>query len=269
MTYRQRRESCNGGIARVVLLLALTAGTAGAIDLATARLVDLTHPFDETTIYWPTARHFQLEVVAHGETPGGWWYEANNFCAAEHGGTHMDAPAHFAEGHWSADQVPLDRLVGPAVVIDLGAQVARDRNAMLRVQDLEADEARNGRIPDGSIVLVRTGWSRYWPDPATYLGTAVPGDTAHLYFPGVSGEAATWLVTRRRIRAVGIDTASIDRGQSRDFRAHRAFTSANVPIFENLTALEMVPVRGATFIGLPMKIRGGSGGPLRAIAALP
>ncbi len=234
MTYRQRRESCNGSIAGLVLLLALTGGTGLAIDLDTARLIDLTHPFDETTIYWPTARHFQLEVVAHGETPGGWWYAANNFCAAEHGGTHMDAPVHFAEGHWTADEVPLDRLVGSAVVVDIGARVARDRDAMLRVQDLEADEARNGRIPDGSIVLVRTGWSRYWPDPATYLGTAVAGDTAHLYFPGVSGEAATWLVTRRRIRAVGIDTASIDRGQSHDFRAHRAFTSANVPIFENL-----------------------------------
>jgi len=161
MTYRQRRESCNGSVVGVVLLLALTAGTGRAIDLDSARLIDLTHPFDETTIYWPTARHFQLEVVAHGKTPGGWWYAANNFCAAEHGGTHMDAPVHFAEGHWTADEVPLDRLVGLAVVVDIGAQVARDRDAMLRVEDLEADEARNGRIPDGAVVLVRTGWSRY------------------------------------------------------------------------------------------------------------
>src|SRR5262250_2304611 len=249
----------------VCLAAGMMAANAGALEIDPAKVVDLTYSFGTETIYWPTARHFTLEVVNKGETPGHYWYEANNFCAAEHGGTHMDAPAHFAQGHWSTDEVPLDRLVGPAVVIDLGAQVARDRNAMLRVQDLEADEARNGRIPDGSIVLVRTGWSRYWPDPATYLGTAVPGDTAHLNFPGVSGEAATWLVTRRRIRAVGIDTASIDRGQSRDFLAHRAFGSANVPIFENLAALDMLPVRGATFIGLPMKIRGGSGGPLRAI----
>jgi kynurenine formamidase len=269
MRYRQQRESCNGWIGSVLLLLALSVGQCAATDLETARLIDLTHPFDETTIYWPTARHFQLEVVAHGETPGGWWYAANNFCAAEHGGTHMDAPIHFAEGHWTADEIPLERLVGPAVVIDLRARVATDRDALLRVQDLEADETRNGRIPDAAIVLVRTGWPRYWPDPATYLGTAVPGDTTHLHFPGVSGEAATWLVTRRRIHAVGIDTASIDRGQSRDFLAHRAFGSANVPIFENLAALDTLPARGAVFVGLPMKIRGGSGGPLRAMAVLP
>jgi kynurenine formamidase len=269
MTYRQGRESCNGRIGGVLLLLALSAGSSSALDLETARLVDLTHPFDETTIYWPTARHFQLEVVAHGETPGGWWYAANNFCAAEHGGTHMDAPIHFAEGHWTADEIPLERLIGPAVVVDLRARVAGDRDALLRVQDLEADEAANGRIPDAAIVLVRTGWSRYWPDPGSYLGTTVAGDTAHLHFPGVSGDAATWLVTRRRIRAVGIDTASIDRGQSHDFLAHRAFGAANVPIFENLAALDGMPARGATFVGLPMKIRGGSGGPLRAIAALP
>ena len=269
MTYRQGRESRNGFVGTVLLLLALSAGSSGAIDLETARLIDLTHPFDETTIYWPTARHFQLEVVAHGETPGGWWYAANNFCAAEHGGTHMDAPIHFAEGHWTADEVPLERLVGPAVVVDLRARVAGDRDAMLRVQDLETEESAHGRIPDAAVVLVRTGWSRYWPDPTSYLGTAVAGDTTHLHFPGVSGEAASWLVTQRRIRAVGIDTASIDRGQSRDFRAHRVFGGANVPIFENLAALDALPVRGATFVGLPMKIRGGSGGPLRAIAALP
>jgi kynurenine formamidase len=202
-------------------------------------------------------------------TPGGWWYAANDFCAAEHGGTHLDAPIHFAEGRWTADEIPLDRLVGPAVVVDISEQAVRDRDALLTRADLAACEARDGRIPDGAVLLVRTGWDRFWDDPARYLGSATPGDTAHLRFPGVGADAAEWLTTARRLRSIGIDTASIDRGPSRDFRAHRVLTNANVPIFENLAGLAAVPARGATFIGLPMKIRGGSGGPLRAVAVLP
>ena len=249
---------------KALLLLVFLSGTAVA-----GGMVDLTHPFDQQTIYWPTARPFTLSPVAHGITPGGWWYAANDFCAAEHGGTHLDAPIHFAEGHWTADQIPLDRLVGPAVVVDIATKAARDADALLTRADVEAAERANGRIPDGAVVLVRTGWSQRWPDKKRYLGTDAPGDTAHLHFPGVDGEAAAWLTTARRIRAVGIDTASIDRGMSTDFRAHRAFANANVPIFENLDGLDALPARGATFIGLPMKIGGGSGGPLRAIALLP
>jgi len=254
----------------LVLLLALAVATAsGAHELDGGRLVDLTHPFDEHTIYWPTAKPFSLEPVAHGVTEGGWWYAANNFCAAEHGGTHLDAPIHFAEGRWTADQIPLDRLVGSAVVIDLSAKAAHDPDTLLTPADLALAERTDGRIPDGAIVLVRTGWEQWWSDRGHYLGSATPGDTAHLHFPGVGEEAAAWLTTARRIRAIGIDTASIDRGASKDFRAHRALGNANVPIFENLAGLDALPRRGATFIGLPMKIGGGSGGPLRAVALLP
>ncbi|TMA53431.1 MAG: cyclase family protein [Deltaproteobacteria bacterium] len=245
------------------------ATPASALELDAARLIDLTHAFDADTIYWPTAKPFLLEPVAHGVTPGGWWYAANNFCAAEHGGTHLDAPIHFAADRWTADQVPLERLVGPALVVDLSEKAARDADALLTRADLDGFEAERGVIPPGTIVLVRTGWDRWWDDRAHYLGTAVPGDTAHLHFPGVAGEAAAWLTTARRIRAVGIDTASIDRGASVDFRAHRAFANANTPIFENLTNLGALPAQGAVFIGLPMKIGGGSGGPLRAVALLP
>src|SRR5262245_20787619 len=191
MAYRQAGARCN----RLgLLVLLLLARASWALDAETARLVDLTHPFDETTIYWPTARRFELEPVSHGHTPGGWWYAANDFCAAEHGGTHLDAPIHFAEGGWTADEVPLERLRGPAVVVDVSASAAADRDALARVRDLEADEAAFGRFPEGAIVLLRTGWSRRWPDPVRYLGTAARGDTAHLHFPGLSGEAARWLV---------------------------------------------------------------------------
>jgi kynurenine formamidase len=249
--------------------LLASGAPAPGLTIDAARLIDLTHAFDAATVYWPTARSFTLEPVARGMTAGGYWYAANNFCAAEHGGTHLDAPIHFAAERWTADEVPLDRLIGPAVVVDLSEKAARDADALLTRAGLEALEAQDGRIPDGAIVLVRTDWDRWWEDLARYLGTATPGDTAHLHFPGVAPEAAAWLTTARRIRSIGIDTASIDHGPSRDFRAHRVLTNANVPIFENLAGLAALPPRGAVFIGLPMKIRGGSGGPLRAVALLP
>src|SRR5262249_2577931 len=191
--------------------------TGIAVQPHPARPVDLTHPFEDATIYWPTARRFHLETVAHGKTPGGWWYEANDFCAAEHGGTHLDAPIHFAERGWTADEIPLDRLRGPAVVIDVSARAAADRDLLRGVDDLRAHEAIHGRIPDGAIVLLRTGWSSRWPDATSYMGSAVPGDVAHLHFPGLSEDAARWLVSERHVHGVGIDTASIDRGQSKDF----------------------------------------------------
>ncbi|MCW5893383.1 MAG: cyclase family protein [bacterium] len=276
MTYRRRPAPRNSRPGRaglvLALLVALPLGAAAAPDLADltdADLVDLTHAFDTQTIYWPTARRFTLEPVAHGHTPGGWWYAANDFCAAEHGGTHLDAPIHFAEGGATADTVPLRRLIGPAAVVDLTARADADRDALLEVDDLEADERRHGAIPAGAIVLVRTGWAARWPDAARYLGTAVRGDTAGLHFPGVSEAAARWLVTARGVRAVGIDTASIDRGTSADFAAHRVLAAAGVPVFENLASLDRLPPRRAVVVALPMKIRDGSGGPLRALAILP
>lgn len=265
MAYRENAWRCNW----LAILLLLIARTAAALDAETARMVDLTHPFDEATIYWPTARRFHLEPVAHGHTPGGWWYAANDFCAAEHGGTHLDAPIHFAEGGWTADEVPLDRLRGPAVVVDVSARADADRDLLIRADDFRAHEAAHGRIPDGAIVLLRTGWSRRWPDEARYLGTAVRGDVEHLHFPGLSEDGARWLVKERGVRGVGIDTASIDRGQSKDFRAHRTLAAGSAAIFENLANLDEVPPRGSVFIGLPMKIKGGSGGPLRAVVLLP
>jgi kynurenine formamidase len=266
MAYRQRARRCKRVVAVLVLL---AVRWAAALDVETARLVDLTHPFDDTTIYWPTFRRFQLDVVSHGKTPGGWWYAANDFCAAEHGGTHFDAPIHFAEDGWTADEIPLDRLRGPAAVIDVTAEAGARRDLLIGVPHLQADERAHGRIPDGAIVLLRTGWGRYWPDAERYLGTAARGDVEHLHFPGLSDEAARWLMAERKIRGVGIDTASIDRGQSRDFRAHRVLGAADTLIFENLANLGAVPARGAVFVGLPMKIRGGSGAPLRAVALLP
>lgn len=253
----------------VMLGILLTAALAAAFEVEEARVVDLTYPFDERTIYWPTATSFSLKRVAHGHTDGGWWYAANDFCAAEHGGTHLDAPVHFAEGAATTDAVSLDRLMGPAVVVDVAAAAARDADLEVGPEHFAAHERVHGAIASGSIVLIRTGWGARWPDRKRYLGDDTPGDASKLHFPGLSPAGARWLVEERRIDAVGIDTASIDHGASPTFEAHQVLGKAGVPVFENVAALDRVPPTGASVIALPMKIAGGSGGPLRMIAVLP
>jgi kynurenine formamidase len=233
--------------------------------------VDLSHDFSSETIYWPTAKPFTLEVVSAQVTPGGFYYAANEFAASEHGGTHLDAPIHFAEGRHTADQIPLDRLIGPAVVIDAVGQADADPDYRLDVPALEEWERRNGRIPDGTIVLLRTGWSSRWPDKQRYLGTTKtgPAGVAELHFPGIDSSAARWLVAQRRVKAVGIDTPSIDYGQSATFDTHRILLAENIPAFENVTDLDRLPPTGVFVVALPMKIKGGSGGPLRIVAVIP
>jgi kynurenine formamidase len=234
-----------------------------------ARLVDLTHSFDERTLYWPTSPSgFVLESLHHGKTPGGFFYAANKLTAPEHGGTHLDAPIHFAEGKATTEAVPLSRLVAPAVVIDITAKANADADALLAPEDLAAFEAAHGAIERGTIVLVRSGWADRWPDRKRYLGDDTPGDASHLHFPGIGAAAARQLV-ERGIAAAGIDTASIDHGPSKDFPAHQILSAADIPAFENLAALADVPARGALVVALPMKIAGGSGGPLRIIAVVP
>lgn len=235
-----------------------------------ATWVDLSHDFSSETIYWPTAQPFALEIVSAQVTPAGYYYAANTFCAAEHGGTHLDAPIHFAEGRRTADALPITQLAGPAVVVDVSAAAAADPDYRLTPDDVARWEAAHGTIPPGAIVLVRTGWGSRWPDRTRYLGTARigPAAVAELHFPGIHPDAARVLV-ERRVGAVGIDTPSIDFGQSTTFDTHRILFAENIPAFENVAALERLPITGAYVIALPMKIRGGSGGPLRIVAAIP
>jgi kynurenine formamidase len=264
-------------IAMSIVTLACSAPTpvppppAAAPAFPAGELVDLSHTYDKTTIFWPTAAPFVLETVAAGMTPGGYYYAANNFSTSEHGGTHLDSPVHFAEGKSTVDQIALNRLVGPAVLIDVTSQSDANADYLVTVADIEAAEKQDGAIPANAIVLLRTGFSRRWPDAAKYLGTAERGEAAvaKLHFPGLHPDAARWIVANRPIRAIGIDTASIDHGQSTLYESHRALFANEIPAFENLTSLERLPKRGAYVVALPMKIGGGSGAPLRAIAIVP
>jgi kynurenine formamidase len=138
-------------------------------------------------------------------------------------------------------------------------------------EDIVRWETEHGALPANVILLIRTGFSTRWPDAARYLGTAERGEAAvaKLHFPGLHPDAARWLIANRSVKAVGIDTASIDYGQSSLFETHRALFERDIPAFENLTGLDRLPPRGAAVIALPMKIKGGSGAPLRAVAILP
>ena len=236
-----------------------------------ATLIDLTYDFSDQTLYWPTANTFRLDTAFQGNTPGGFYYEAYNYCAAEHGGTHLDAPVHFAKGKWSTDQVPLDKLTGEAVVIDVSGNALKNADYQISVADVEAWEKINGKLVDEIIVLFRTGYGALYPDAKKYLGTDErgPGAVAKLHFPGIHPELAAWLVKNRKIKAVGLDVASVDYGQSKDFKTHQVLYEQNISGFENVANLDKLPVKGAFIIALPMKIKAGSGAPLRIIAAVP
>ena len=254
---------------------ALTAGLviAGPSQLyaASGEWVDLTHELSAESIFWPTAEPFRLITAAAGMTERGYYYSAYSFRTAEHGGTHIDAPVHFAKGRQSVDQISLQRLIGDAVVIDVSQQSSHNPNYQIQTEDLQAWEKQHGRLPDGAIVLFRTGYSRHWPDAKRYLGTDERGESGaeKLHFPGLHPDAAAWLVSNRTIASVGIDTASIDFGQSRNFGAHVTLMQANIPAFENVANLDQLPATGAFVVALPIKIKGGSGGPLRIVAQLP
>jgi kynurenine formamidase len=238
---------------------------------ADAEWIDMTYVLDENTIFWPTARPFELEVVSAGFTDGGYYYGANNFSPAEHGGTHIDAPIHFAEARQTVDEIPLDHLVGPAIVLDASRAAEANPDYLIGVSDLEAWEAEHGAIPDGSILLLRTGWGARWPDRGRYLGTTKTGEeaVAELHFPGLDPAAASWLVENRNIDAIGIDTASIDYGQSVLFETHRILLGENIPAFENVASLDRLPETGSYVLGLPVKIAGGTGSPLRLVSVIP
>jgi kynurenine formamidase len=248
-----------------------TPSSAPSQRMLFGRIVDLTHPFDERTIYWPTEDGFRLEPRARGVTDKGYFYAANRFTAAEHGGTHIDAPIHFFQDRETVDRIPLQRLIGDAVVVDVVEACSKDADYQITVADLHRSEEELGRQLVDVIVLLRTGYGRYWTDRAKYLGTEEVGEgaVAKLHFPGLAPEAAKWLVEQRMIKAVGIDTPSIDYGQSTHFQSHVTLFERNVPAFENVAQLEDLPRQGFTVIALPMKIGGGSGGPLRIVALLP
>ncbi len=232
------------------------------------RWIDLTYEFSEETLYWPTSDTFEIDSVFAGFTDAGFYYESYNICTAEHGGTHLDAPIHFYEDRKSVEQIDLNQLTGRAVVVDATEPVSRDRDYQIKISDLENWEQSYGRIPDNAIILFRTGMGQFWPDAEQYMGTAKKGEegVAELSFPGIHPDTAKWLVENRTINAVGLDTPSLDYGRSELFETHQIFSEQNIPGFENVANLDKLPAKGAYVAAFPMKIKNGSGAPLRIAA---
>jgi kynurenine formamidase len=253
----------------VILLVSCNPSKPDAIQvLAGGQWIDLTYDFEESTVYWPTNVTFKHDTVFYGINDKGYFYASFKYSAEEHGGTHFDAPLHFGQGGRSIEQIPPEEFTGPAVVVDVAIQSEQNRDYLISIDDFLNWEKQHGEIPARSIVLLHTGFGRYWGDKEQYTGTLKTGavGVAELHFPGLGPEAAGWLVKERKIKAVGIDTPSIDFGQSKDFLTHRSLCGNNVTAYENIANLEKVPATGSYVVAAPMKIKGGSGAPLRILA---
>ncbi|CAH1259288.1 Hypp2234 [Branchiostoma lanceolatum] len=250
----------------LVLTVFFRKGCHAAL-LGNPQVIDMTYTFDDTTVIWPKREPFRLKDTFRGYHPNGYYYEGSYYEGYEHSGTHVDAPSHFCKDKWRMDAVPLERLMGLAVVVDVSSKTKNNADYTVTAQDFQDWEEKNGRIPDGSIVLVRTGWDQFWSDKRQYLGTDTT-DTSLLHFPGIDPEGARWLVQNRGMHAVGIDTGSLSTGQSTNFSAHQILCEADIIGLESVANMDKLPTTGATVYALPLKIGEGSGGPARIIGII-
>ncbi len=256
----------------MLVLICLVVAAAFSACGSKERLLDMTYPYDESTIYWPTAKSFELEKVSWGITEGGWWYASNEFSASEHGGTHVDAPIHFAEKGRTIEQIPLEEWIGPAVKVDVTEKCEENRDYLLGVDDINNWEKKYGKISDGAWVVMYTGIdTEYYPDKKKVLGTDKKGEEAipELSFPGFSPEAVKFLIEERNITGIAIDTPSIDYGKSQEFKAHQVLCGADKLALENIANLDKLPPSGTTLYVIPMPIRQGTGAPARVFAIIP
>lgn len=251
------------------LLSAQTKSSAGDCQLLAGipsghtRVIDMTYLINDHSPSWPGDNEPFKAVV--NATPAKDGYFTRKFTMLEHYETHMDAPAHFPPGKETLDQIPIDRFFGPGIVIDVRDKVAKDTDYRLTPQDVQAWEARHDRIPAGAIVMLRTGWASRWPDQKRYRNMDAKGV---MHFPGYSVAAAKLLISRH-VSGLCIDTLSIDYGPSANFEVHRTTLPAGLFHVENIANLDKLPPTGAFIIAAPIKLEGGSGGPVRVFAILP
>ena len=227
------------------------------------RVLDLSYAINDKLVPWPGDEKFFEATVNASVAKNG--YFTRSFWMLEHYGTHLDAPAHFPPGKTTVDQIPVKQLIGPAVVLDVRAQGARDADYLLPAARVEAWEKQHGRIPTGAIVLLRTGWASRWPDAKKYRNQDAQGK---MHFPGFSVEAAK-LMIERKVSGLGCDTMSIDYGASADFAVHHLALGSGLYHLENLADLSALPETGAFLVAAPIKLEGGSGGPVRVFALIP
>jgi kynurenine formamidase len=225
-------------------------------------VIDLTHTLNERSPNWEGTEESPYHARELGNLTRDGYY-SRVFTTQEHYGTHLDAPAHFAAGGWTIEQIPAERLVRPLVVVDVRPQVLTDCEYAVTAQDIAAWETTYGRIPSGAVVLAYTGWDSRWHSPEEFRNQQRDGLT---HYPGFSLEAARFLVQARNVVGLGIDTMSVDIGATNDYPVHLFTSRENVYHLENLANLSQVPPAGATVVVAPIKLENGSGGPARVLA---
>ncbi len=241
----------------------VAAQSKGPVDLSAVRMIDLSHELASDAPAWPGLRFpFRLDTVVANDRAAMF-----NVFTPEHFGTHLDAPRHASGAGLTTERVPLERLIAPAVVVDVTAAVGQNADYGVTPADLARHEARYGRIPAGSFVLIKTGWGSRWGQ-ASYFGADSSSGRTVLHFPSLGVEAAR-VLAERGVAGVGVDCPSTDVGAAPSFEVHGVFGAAGIPAIENLADLSEVPAIGAVLVALPPKIKGGSGGPIRVVALIP
>ncbi len=241
-------------------------------------LVDMSHPYHEKmppTILPPglgQSPPFKLHLISKYDERGPDWYW-NWLEVSEHSGTHIDAPNHWITGRnkESVDQIPLERLICPAAVIDVCEKAAENPDYMVTVEDVKNWELVNGELPRGAIVIMNSGWGEKVTDTAAYRGFDEEGNS---HYPGFSPVLAQWLIANRDINGLASDTPSTGAAAFASttdppFQVHEAMHEAGKYQIEELANLDRLPAAGAYLIVAPMKIKGGSGAPARIFAVLP
>lgn len=243
----------------------LWAGILEDVMEGKASVIDLTYPLNEKNAHWPIGNYapFKYEAIATIKKDKVF---SGKYSTPEHLGTHIDAPNHFELHQPSVDQIPFEQLVGHAVVINITDKGEKNADYVLSASDILSWEKANGVIPNGSIVLLNTGWNKRWSNFEHYKNA---DECGRMHFPGYSREAASFLVEKREIKGIGIDTLSGDCGNCSDFAVHHMINGAGKFILENVANLDKLPPKGATLIIAPIKIEGGSGGQCRIWAVLP
>jgi kynurenine formamidase len=227
------------------------------------RVLDLAYAINDKLVPWPgDERCFEANVNASAEKNG---YFTRSFWMLEHYGTHLDAPIHFPPGKTPVDRIPPRQFFGTAAVLDVRAECDGDADYRLPAARISKWEEQYGQIPEGTIVLLKTGWASRWPDARNYRNQDAAG---RMHFPGFSVEAVEWLI-KRRVSGIGCDTMSVDCGVSEDFAVHHLALGAGLYHLENLSDLSELPEKGAFLVVAPIKLEGGSGGPVRVFALLP
>lgn len=255
----------SGCLIEQFFVILLVNEVAGNINLKT---VDLTHAQSAETIYWPGNPTYNFTILSRGRTDGGYWYESNAFSTAEHGGTHLDAPAHFYEANYRAHQIPMSKLVGPGVIINVKSKAASSPDYRVSVSDLNAWERNHGTIPAGAIVIMNSGWGEKYPNKTLTFGSSTTSDPSTFHFPGWHEEAADWLVKNRNIHVLGVDTPSTDYGQSTTYSVHVILGMSNIPGLENVANLDTIPEAGSIIYVAVIKLYDGSGAPARVFATI-